>query len=227
MTQNLLQVAGGQPQKQPKFVPIFIDKAFTGIYTQRNVLHDPGDFLTSRFYGGRPDALWLGSSNVELTNRLTLQRRPGLTPFSISTYPTPPDRAYAFELTNGTIQVMIDTVSTGELNVTSIASSTGSSFAVVHSYSGNSQAGIVVTSAPSTANKLILAAGVEFTSSAPVTITDTVGNIWTLVSSNVSVIVAGSFSYYLYICENPIASTTTVTLNTSGSTIGHSLGAII
>src|ERR1700685_4400240 len=101
---NLLQNAGAQPQRQPKYVPIFIDRAFTGIYTQRSVLHDPSDIATARFYGGRPDALWQGS-NIELTNRLTLQRRPGLTPFSTATYPTPPDRAFSFELTDGTIQV--------------------------------------------------------------------------------------------------------------------------
>lgn len=105
---NLLQTAGAQPQKQPKYVPIFIDRAFTGIWTQRNVLHDPSDFATLRFYGGRPDAL-IDGNNVELTNRLTLQRRPGLTPFSPAIYPTPPDRAFSFGLTNGTIQVIIDT----------------------------------------------------------------------------------------------------------------------
>src|ERR1700677_717707 len=106
---NLLQNAGAQSDKQPKYVPIFIDRCFTGIWTQRSVLHDPSDIATAKFYGGRPDALWLGSSNIELTNRLTLQRRPGLTEFSTATYPTPPNRAFPFELTNGTIQVMIDT----------------------------------------------------------------------------------------------------------------------
>ncbi len=84
---NLLSLAGAQPQKQPKYVPIFMDREFTGIYTQRSVLHDPSDFVTARYYGGRPDALWMGS-NIELTNRLTLQRRPGLTEFSVATYPT-------------------------------------------------------------------------------------------------------------------------------------------
>ena len=119
MSQSLLAQAGAQPQKQPKFVPLFIDRAFTGLYTQRSVLHDPSDLSTSRFYGGRPDALWQGS-NVELTNRLTLQRRPGLSAFSTATYPTPPDRSFAFQLLNGTIQVIIDTESTGSLTVTSV-----------------------------------------------------------------------------------------------------------
>lgn len=105
---NLLQSAGAQPNKQPRYVPIFIDRAFTGIWTQRNPLHDPSDLSTLKFYGGRPDAL-LAGSNIELTNRLTLQRRPGLVPFSCATYPTPPDRAFSFSLTDGTIRVIIDT----------------------------------------------------------------------------------------------------------------------
>src|SRR6202795_499767 len=76
--------AGGPPQKQPRYTPIFMDRAFTGLYTQRAVLHDPSDVYTARFYGGRPDAL-LGGLNIELTNRLTLQRRPGMVPFRTGT----------------------------------------------------------------------------------------------------------------------------------------------
>src|SRR6266568_5275089 len=121
---NLLQQNGAQPQKQPKWVPIFIDSSFTGLYTQRSVLHDPSDLAMRRFYGGRPDALWAGS-NVELTNRLTLQRRPGLTQFSTAVYPTAPLTAFAFELTNGTIQVIIDTGSTGNLTLSAVATSSG------------------------------------------------------------------------------------------------------
>ena len=64
MAGGQFEAHGGQPQKQPKFVPVFIDRTFTGIYTQRNVLHDPSDFVTSKFYGGRPDALWQGK-NIE------------------------------------------------------------------------------------------------------------------------------------------------------------------
>jgi hypothetical protein len=119
MSQNLLQSSGAQPQKQPRYVPIFMDRAFTGLYTQRSVLHDPSDFLTSRFYGGRADALWSGQ-NIELTNRLTLQRRPGLSLFSSVTYPTPPLRAFSFELLNGTIRVLIDTGSTGSLVLSAV-----------------------------------------------------------------------------------------------------------
>jgi hypothetical protein len=119
---GVLEQSGGQPQKQPHYAPIFEDRMFTGLYTQRSVLHDPSDVYTARFYGGRPDAL-LGGRNIELTNRLTLQRRPGMVPFgcptSGTTYPTPPDRAFSFQLSNGEIQVIIDTESSGDLAITS------------------------------------------------------------------------------------------------------------
>jgi hypothetical protein len=126
---NLIEQAGGSPQKQPKWVPIFIDRSMTGLFTQRSVLHDPSDVYTVKYYGGRPDALWKGL-NIELTNRLTLQRRPGLTALSTSTYATPPDRSYAFQLSNGTIQLIVDTASTGLLTLTSVDNASGT--AVYH-----------------------------------------------------------------------------------------------
>ena len=147
MTQNLLIQAGAQPQKQPKFVPLFIDRAFTGIYTQRSALHDPSDLSTARFYGGRPDALIAGS-NVELTNRLTLQRRPGLSSFSTATYPTPPDRAFSFQLLDGTIRVMIDTESTGSLTVTSVGADSAGTATYTGTFPGgasNAYAGLNFT----------------------------------------------------------------------------------
>jgi hypothetical protein len=104
------QQSGAQPQKQPRYAPLFIDKAFTGLYTQRSVFHDPSDLVTSRFYGGRPDTLWTGL-NIELTNKLTLARRPGTSQFSTATYPQAPDRSFSFQLTSGAIQLLVDTPS--------------------------------------------------------------------------------------------------------------------
>lgn len=121
---NLIEQSGGGPQKQPKYVPIFIDRSFTGLFSQRSVLHDPADVITAKYYGGRPDALWMGK-NIELTNRLTLQRRPGLTAFSTATYPTSPNICYSFQLTDGTIRVIVDTGSTGFLALTSVNTASG------------------------------------------------------------------------------------------------------
>jgi hypothetical protein len=105
---SILEQSGAQPQRQPKYVPIFIDRAFTGLFTQRAVLHDPSDIVTAKYYGGRQDVLWQGQ-NVELTNRLTLQRRPGFTAFSTATYPTPPLCSFSFQHSDGTIEVIVDT----------------------------------------------------------------------------------------------------------------------
>jgi hypothetical protein len=122
---NLLEQHGARPSnKEPKWVPLFVDRAFTGLFTQRAALHDPSDLGTLKFYGGRPDSLWMGS-NIELTNRLTLQRRPGLSQFSGAVYPTAPDRAYSFELINSTIQVIVDTGATGNLAITSVVAASG------------------------------------------------------------------------------------------------------
>jgi hypothetical protein len=123
---SLIEQSGGGPQKQPKYVPIFMDRSFTGLFTQRSVLHDPSDVITAKYYGGRPDALWMGK-NIELTNRLTLQRRPGLTALSATTYPTPPNRSYSFQLTDGTIRLIVDTGSTGSLTLTSVGNASGTS----------------------------------------------------------------------------------------------------
>jgi len=129
---SLLELNGGQPQKQPKWAPIFMDRSFTGLFTQRAPVHDPADIYTSKYYGGRPDALWMGL-NLELTNRLTLQRRPGLSAFTTTgaagfVYPTQPLTSYSFQLIDGTIRVIIDTASTGPSisdTLTSVATSVG------------------------------------------------------------------------------------------------------
>ena len=125
MTESLLKLSGAQPSKPPKSSPIYISRTLTGLYTQRAALHDPSDIITSSFYGGRPDAL-LAGSNVELTNRLTLARRPGISNWTAATYPTPPLRAYDFHLVSGTILVLIDTQGTGTLALTSVANHSGS-----------------------------------------------------------------------------------------------------
>ncbi len=123
---SILEQAGAQPQKQPKYAPLFMDRLFTGLFTQRAVVHDTADIPTTKYYGGRADALWVGA-NIELTNRLTLQRRPGLVPFTTTgvpgfVYPTQPLTSYSFQLVNGTIRVMIDTASTGPSESDAVAS---------------------------------------------------------------------------------------------------------
>lgn len=73
-----LAANGGQSEKQPvKFTPIYTGRIFTGIWTNRSPLRDAASTRTEeKYYGPRGDAMIAGS-NVEVSNRLTLIRRPG------------------------------------------------------------------------------------------------------------------------------------------------------
>ena len=100
--------AGAQPSKPSHYAPIFVAASLTGIWTQRHVFHDPSNVVTQRFYGGRPDVLYNGL-NVELSNDLTIVRRPGMTAATMN-YPDVPLNGFSFELNDGTVQVLVDTV---------------------------------------------------------------------------------------------------------------------
>jgi hypothetical protein len=75
---NLLEQVGAKPSIQPSGAPLFTNRFFTGLYTQRNVLRDPSGVVQEKWYGGRPDC-WIDGLNIELSNRLTPVRAPGST----------------------------------------------------------------------------------------------------------------------------------------------------
>jgi len=112
---------GGQPQKPTKSASLYTGRFFQGLNTNRSPLRMGGmTWIYEKFYGGQNDAL-IGGLNTEISNRLTLCRRPG-NPF----YTNPSsgaasavfdgvDRFEAFHLLGPTtedIDVMIDTVGT-------------------------------------------------------------------------------------------------------------------
>lgn len=103
-----LTEAGAQSARPNRYAPIFVASSLTGLYSQRHVFHDPSNVVSQKFYGGRPDSLWDGQ-NVELSNQLTIIRRFGTSLFSSATYPQAPTCGFSFQLTNGTVQVLIDT----------------------------------------------------------------------------------------------------------------------
>lgn len=105
---NLLQFFGASPTKATRYTPIHLARLESGLWTQRAALHDISQSVAAKFYGGAPDAL-LAGANVEITNNLTLSRRPGCSAFSAVTYPTAPNRAFEFRLPDGSIQILIDT----------------------------------------------------------------------------------------------------------------------
>lgn len=83
----------------------------SGIWTNRSPLRDANTSrLVEKFYGAAGDALIAGS-NVEITNRLTLARRPGNSVFDTSNTYSNVKGFYDFRVfssTNEEIQVMID-----------------------------------------------------------------------------------------------------------------------
>ena len=108
---NVLQQAGAKPSAEPRGAPLWNDRFFTGLVTQRNILRDPSGVVQERWYGGRPDAL-IDGLNIELTNRLTLARAPGSTKFSTATLPQGSNSFYSFKqfaTSVETIAVMADT----------------------------------------------------------------------------------------------------------------------
>jgi hypothetical protein len=94
---NNLSLAGGQPQKQTKFAPIFTSRFFSGLWTNRSPLRDATTSrIVEKFYGQAGDALIAGT-NCELSTKLTLTRRPGMSVFDDNPY-TNPDRFYDWRL---------------------------------------------------------------------------------------------------------------------------------
>lgn len=109
------QVAGADKTKPTPYAAIYTDRAFTGLWTQRSPLRDAATpYLYEKFYSAaRYDSL-IGGANVELTNRLTLKRRPGHNVYNSFSFPAG-NRAYEFRTISSAgqqvIHVMLDTAS--------------------------------------------------------------------------------------------------------------------
>jgi hypothetical protein len=111
---NALQAAGSHDNKDSNWAPIFTNRFFLGLWTNRNPLRAPTGVIYENYYRlGGTDAL-IGGSNVEISNRLTVCRRPG-NPAGLSTFissanvPAMPDTFYSFHEIGGTIRVFADT----------------------------------------------------------------------------------------------------------------------
>lgn len=107
---NQFSRAGAQAQKPIRFAPIYNGRYTTGLWSNRSPLRDAA---TSRdieqYYGPTGDALIAGS-NVEISNKLTLIRRPGNSAFDTNNYQSV-SRFYDFHIfgpTTEQINVMID-----------------------------------------------------------------------------------------------------------------------
>lgn len=109
---NQLNLSGANPGKQTKLAPLYNGRWSNGIWTNRSPLRDASTSrIVEKFYGAAGDALIAGS-NVEITNRLTLARRPGNTAIFGGAGYSNVDRFYDFRVfgpTTEQIIIMIDT----------------------------------------------------------------------------------------------------------------------
>lgn len=103
-----LEMAGASPRNQSLGRPIHIARMETGLFTNRSPLHDPAQYFISKFYGGYIDAL-IDGLNMEVSNALTVIRRPGNSVWSSFLVPNPPLWFYDWRKLDGTVHVITDT----------------------------------------------------------------------------------------------------------------------
>src|SRR5579863_9361278 len=112
-SQSLLQILGSKGNKETRYAPIFTDRFFVGYWSNRNPLRSPlSTFYADGWHLGGTDAL-ISGTNIELSPRLTLCRRPGNVAYSTATFTTPPLTFYPFRLfgaTSPSIDVIVDTL---------------------------------------------------------------------------------------------------------------------
>ncbi len=106
MSNALIQQAGGQPEKQSRYVPIHISRAQAGLVTNRSVLHDISIGIYSRFYGGQPDAL-LDGLNIEISPQQTWKHRPGT--WFVCKLPSQCLTSYSYFNPDGSVTLYMDT----------------------------------------------------------------------------------------------------------------------
>lgn len=104
---SLLEAAGAQPRNPSRGKPIHIARMETGLVTNRSALHDPASWYASK-YGGYPDAL-IDGSNMEVSNQLTVIRRPGLSRWSTVAVPDRPNSFYDWRTLDCGPLVVVDT----------------------------------------------------------------------------------------------------------------------
>src|SRR5258708_2659312 len=73
-----LAASGGQPQKAPKYDKIYTGLFLNGLKTNRSPLRAASaSHIYEKFYSDNSGDALITGSNLEITNRLTLARRPG------------------------------------------------------------------------------------------------------------------------------------------------------
>lgn len=88
MEDGILKLAGAQEPSPDKFTSLATIRFIGGLQTQRSPFAGIDTRSGIKFYGGKPDAIIAGQ-NAEISNRLTLTRRPGLIAYGVSNIPSP------------------------------------------------------------------------------------------------------------------------------------------
>lgn len=120
---SILQLAGAQPHKETRYVPIYTDRFMNGYWPNRNVLRSPlSAFYSEGWHLGATDAL-LDGLNIEMSEHMTPIRRPGNPAWSTFALPgTALSFGFFHEIT-GAVRVFADTAT----NFYSVTPTSGSS----------------------------------------------------------------------------------------------------
>jgi hypothetical protein len=85
---NQLQIAGAQSEKPAKFASLFVGQIFSGLWTNRSQLRDAATpFLYTKFYSANRNDSLIDGLNTELSERMTLVRRPGHSVYNSQSFP--------------------------------------------------------------------------------------------------------------------------------------------
>jgi hypothetical protein len=151
-----LTAAGSQFDSPPRYVPLHVNRWWTGLWTNRSALRDAATpYLYEKFYSASRFESMIAGLNVELSPRLTPIRRPGNSVYNSATFSAIND-FYSFRVFNPltfaeSIQVVADT-STNVYNATGPSTKTS----ILTKSTGSTQ-----TSFQSLGNTLYMADGVD------------------------------------------------------------------
>lgn len=114
MEDGQLRINGAQEPAPDKYTALATIKFIGGLQTQRSAFASIDTRYNSKFLGGKPDALIAGL-NVEISNKLTLQRRPGVRAYGVSSI-APPDAFFDWQLATTNDLILVVDTTTGGVN---------------------------------------------------------------------------------------------------------------
>src|ERR1700728_3184350 len=106
MSNNQLSLAGASPARPSRKTALWVARMYDGLVTLRSPLRGSETRIEEKFYGSRGDAL-IDGLNTEISQSLTIKRRPGSTVFNNQIWDAP-DSFYEFrEFNSNTKQIKV------------------------------------------------------------------------------------------------------------------------